>query len=120
PGFRKKAEEHLGVCIQEIDLRWGITEEQAKRGEVVGLCLDGIESAKPYFVCMIGKRYGWIPAPPCVRRHEFETALQSTALNDDERSFLSRCYTLSDISGRIYSLDVGIANKDKDKSQQLL
>ena len=50
-----------GVTFAEIDLRWGITDEQAAEGKVLPICLAEIERCRPYFVGLIGQRYGWIP-----------------------------------------------------------
>lgn len=44
-----------------VDLRWGITVEQAERGEVLPICLSEIDRARPYFIGMLGERYGWVP-----------------------------------------------------------
>jgi nephrocystin-3 len=44
-----------------VDLRWGITEEQANEGQVLPLCLAEIERSRPYFIGLLGERYGWIP-----------------------------------------------------------
>lgn len=49
------------ITLMDIDLRWGITEEEAKTGKTVKLCLDQIESTKPFFIGILGNRYGWIP-----------------------------------------------------------
>ena len=43
-----------------VDLRWGITEEQAHQGEVLPICLAEIDRC-PYFISLLGDRYGWIP-----------------------------------------------------------
>ena len=51
----------LGVAFNAIDLRWGITKEDQLKGSVVDLCLDEIQHCKPYFIGLIGNRYGWIP-----------------------------------------------------------
>ena len=51
----------LGVPFNVIDLRWGITEEDQAKGNVIDLCLDEIQHCKPYFIGLIGNRYGWIP-----------------------------------------------------------
>ena len=51
----------LGVAFNAIDLRWGITQEDQLKGSVVDLCLDEIQHCKPYFIGLIGNRYGWIP-----------------------------------------------------------
>ena len=51
-----------GLSFQDLDLRWGITEEESKNGQVVRLCLKGIDDSVPYFICILGDRYGWIPS----------------------------------------------------------
>lgn len=45
-----------------IDLRWGITEEQSKSGLVLNACLNEIDDSRPFFVGILGMRYGWIPS----------------------------------------------------------
>jgi nephrocystin-3 len=50
------------VTFTEVDLRWGITEEQAAEGKVLPICLEEIERSRPYFLGLLGERYGWIPA----------------------------------------------------------
>jgi len=49
------------VELVEIDLRWGITEEQSTRKETLKLCLDEIRACRPFFIGMLGERYGWTP-----------------------------------------------------------
>lgn len=54
-----------GVNVNFIDLRWGIDttevgEEQSTR-LIIKSCVDEIEISKPYFISLIGERYGWIP-----------------------------------------------------------
>ena len=48
----------LQVEFVGVDLRWGITEEQAARGEVLPVCFAEIEKCRPYFVGLLGDRYG--------------------------------------------------------------
>ena len=62
PALRAKFKDRF-VELVDVDLRWGITAEQAERGEVLPICLAEIDRARPYFVGMLGERYGWIPAP---------------------------------------------------------
>lgn len=50
-----------GVHFSEIDLRWGVTEEESKNGRVLRLCLSQIEECQPFFIGILGNRYGWIP-----------------------------------------------------------
>ena len=60
PNLRAKLKDRF-VELVDVDLRWGITVEQAERGEVLPICLGEIDRARPYFVGMLGDRYGWIP-----------------------------------------------------------
>jgi tetratricopeptide (TPR) repeat protein len=50
-----------GVTWGEVDLRWGITDQQADEGMVLPLCLQEIRKCRPYFVGLLGERYGWVP-----------------------------------------------------------
>ena len=46
----------------DIDLRWGVTEEDATRNRnVVEVCLNRIDECRPFFLCFLGQRYGWVP-----------------------------------------------------------
>ena len=49
------------VELVEVDLRWGISEEQSERKETLKLCLDEIRSCRPFFIGLLGERYGWVP-----------------------------------------------------------
>ena len=44
-----------------VDLRWGVTDEQAERGETVDICMSEIDKCRPLFIGMLGERYGWVP-----------------------------------------------------------
>ncbi|MGE3802765.1 MAG: DUF4062 domain-containing protein, partial [Candidatus Kapaibacterium sp.] len=39
-----------GITFTEIDLRWGITAEEAEKGEVARICLQEIDKCRPYFI----------------------------------------------------------------------
>jgi hypothetical protein len=62
PQLRKLCEER-SVTWGEVDLRWGITEDQAQRGEVLPVCLAEIDRCRPFFIGLLGERYGWVPGP---------------------------------------------------------
>ena len=51
----------LGIDFSEVDLRWGVTEDDAKQGKVIEICLDEIDRSRPYFIGILGERYGWVP-----------------------------------------------------------
>ena len=60
PQLRKLCEQR-GVTWGEVDLRWGITDEEKAEGKVLPVCLAEIDSCRPYFIGILGERYGWIP-----------------------------------------------------------
>jgi tetratricopeptide (TPR) repeat protein len=53
--------EARGVAWGEVDLRWGVTDEQKADGAVLPICLAEIERTRPYFIGLLGQRYGWVP-----------------------------------------------------------
>lgn len=60
PELRRVCRERQ-VELVEVDLRWGISEEQSTRRETLKLCLDEIRSCRPFFIGVLGERYGWVP-----------------------------------------------------------
>lgn len=50
-----------GVDFIALDLRWGITSEDTKNGRVLEICLREIDYSHPYFIGIVGDRYGWCP-----------------------------------------------------------
>jgi tetratricopeptide (TPR) repeat protein len=59
PHLRKVCAER-GVTLTEVDLRWGINEEQAESGAIIPICLSEIDRCHPFFIGMIGNTYGTI------------------------------------------------------------
>jgi len=49
------------VQLVDVDLRWGVTEEESVGGGALDICLDEIDSCRPYFLGLLGQRYGYIP-----------------------------------------------------------
>ena len=60
PKLRERLE-RFRVELIDIDLRWGITEAQANDHRVLELCLQQIDECRPYFIGLLGQRYGWVP-----------------------------------------------------------
>jgi tetratricopeptide (TPR) repeat protein len=48
-----------GVDISVVDLRWGVTVDETRNGETLRVCLSEIDRCRPYFICLLGERYGW-------------------------------------------------------------
>ncbi|MFA6700312.1 MAG: DUF4062 domain-containing protein, partial [Thiomicrospira sp.] len=60
------------VVFTEIDLRWGITELEAKNGRTVEICLEEIDRSRnspPFFIGFLGERYGWIPTHDDLKKY---------------------------------------------------
>ena len=60
PELNKRAQNRM-VRTTVIDLRWGITDEQSNKGMTLPLCLKQVEHCRPFFVGLLGQRYGWVP-----------------------------------------------------------
>ncbi len=60
PALREKLLPYR-VELYDIDLRWGITEDEAKNEKVIGLCLEQVDECRPFFLAFLGHRYGWVP-----------------------------------------------------------
>lgn len=52
-------------CLRllDVDLRWGVTAEDSIAGNTVAACLSRIDECRPFFLCFLGQRRGWVPAP---------------------------------------------------------
>ena len=61
PSLREWCERRK-LRLVDVDLRWGVTEADAtKHKRVVDVCLRKIDDCRPFFICLLGQRYGWIP-----------------------------------------------------------
>ncbi|MFA5523143.1 MAG: DUF4062 domain-containing protein [Tissierellales bacterium] len=60
--------------LVDIDLRWGITSEESDslNNKVVEICLDNIDKCRPFFLCFLGQRRGWVPEKEDVALSTYE------------------------------------------------
>jgi tetratricopeptide (TPR) repeat protein len=54
------------VVLELVDLRWGVDtqdeqETLKKNLKILKVCFHEIERSRPYFISLLGDRYGWIP-----------------------------------------------------------
>ncbi len=49
------------ITLSVVDLRWGVTEEESRSGKVLSVCLEEIEHSHPFFIGLLGSRYGTSP-----------------------------------------------------------
>lgn len=69
PEIAKRCRER-NVNFTVVDLLWGITEEAAQQGKVIEICLKEIDRCRPYFIGILGDRYGWIPGTSEYKKHK--------------------------------------------------
>jgi tetratricopeptide (TPR) repeat protein len=65
PRVRGELEKHR-IKLEVVDLRWGvdttsIEQEDKREATVLKVCLDEIKRCKPFFIGLLGDRYGWVP-----------------------------------------------------------
>ena len=53
------------ISLRVIDLRWGVNTldktDEALEEKVMRVCFDEIDRSRPFFIGLLGNRYGWIP-----------------------------------------------------------
>lgn len=64
--------ERRRIHLFDVDLRWGITEEDTQSHNTVGVCLHNIDRCRPFFVCFLGQRRGWVPDEQDISRATFD------------------------------------------------
>jgi nephrocystin-3 len=57
PEIRRRCSER-GIGFTEVDLRWGITEDDAQKGSIVDICFQQIDNCQPFFIGLLGEYYG--------------------------------------------------------------
>eukprot|EP01113_Clastostelium_recurvatum_P018405 TRINITY_DN2169_c0_g1_i12.p1 TRINITY_DN2169_c0_g1~~TRINITY_DN2169_c0_g1_i12.p1 ORF type:complete len:2586 (+),score=522.10 TRINITY_DN2169_c0_g1_i12:146-7903(+) len=60
PEVRERCKQRQ-IHLYEVDLRWGVTEEESTKGSSVEICLDELDKCRPLFIGLLGRRYGWVP-----------------------------------------------------------
>lgn len=73
----RERQHHLEVT----DLRWGIfTEGAANEAEretrILSVCLTELERSRPFFLALLGDRYGWVPPEGLIERTVSEKGLK--------------------------------------------
>lgn len=47
------------VHLVDVDLRWGVTRAEAENDGALDFCLNQVEACRPFFIGILGQRYGW-------------------------------------------------------------
>jgi tetratricopeptide (TPR) repeat protein len=95
----RKLCDSLEIVWSEVHLRWGITDEQRVNEEVLPICLSEIEACRPYFVGILGERYGWVCesfSQELIGRYPWVRGLEGRSITDLEfQHGALRCPALS-------------------------
>ncbi len=83
---RRRGAEFVGV-----DLRWGVTEEEARQRGALTVCLDEIGRCD-LFLGLVGERYGWVPPPEEVPAELFAAVRDGGQASDEEIALMDACY----------------------------
>ena len=72
PELQEKLRPHH-ISLQIIDLRMGVggileEDEQQRESEILKVCINEIKRSRPFFIAILGERYGWIPPKEAVER----------------------------------------------------
>jgi hypothetical protein len=64
PELRERLEA-LGLDFFDVDLRWGVPRagSDGERANSWAYCKKWIERTEPFFLALLGQRYGWVPPP---------------------------------------------------------
>ena len=55
--------ERRKLRLVDIDLRWGVSEQDAiGESSTLARCLACVDECRPFFLCFLGQRRGWVPA----------------------------------------------------------
>jgi len=105
--------EQYGCAVEIIDLRWGVDtasiSKDAKDLKVLGTCLKEIKRCRPFFLGLIGDRYGWTP-----QRVDVERALNDKEISGDAENTLNKIDTAKfldenpDISVTALEIEYGV------------
>ncbi|MDO8605585.1 MAG: DUF4062 domain-containing protein [Phaeospirillum sp.] len=113
-----------GVTVVDVDLRWGISEEQSRLDGTLNLCLTEVGNCVPYFIIILGGRYGWRPPidPLAAVRHPWLTAYPDRSITELEiRSILDNIAAVRDSGGLVgafcylKNIEVGAADVDAEQ-----
>jgi hypothetical protein len=80
------------IALQEVDLRWGITETMSRDGSALTVCLRELVDCFPLALGMIGRRAGWQPPRSVLDR--FDPVFSKTVRPDAGMTEIEMRYAL--------------------------
>ena len=65
--------ERRHIVLHDIDLRWGVTPQDSQTQNTIYKCLAAVDSCRPFFLCFLGQRRGWVPTLDRINQRTRET-----------------------------------------------
>ena len=65
--------EQRHIFLRDIDLRWGVTPKDSQTQNTIYKCLTAVDSCRPFFLCFLGQRRGWVPSLERINARTRET-----------------------------------------------
>ena len=81
-----------GADFVGVDLRWGL---ETTNRDVLDACLKEIDRCRPFFVSLLGDRYGWLPPPERIPRDVMAHARDRTEPRSPDAALLD-AYSLDE------------------------
>jgi hypothetical protein len=64
--------EERRIRLIDIDLRWGVSAADSMANNTVMACLNNIDESRPFFLCFLGQRQGWVPESGDISENTYE------------------------------------------------
>lgn len=103
-----------GADFVGVDLRWGLTEADTQQRGELDACLDEIERCRPFFVSLLGDRYGWVPPPERIPYAVMERVRNSSTLAPADAELVDQYQIDDTLETPLYRL-----RRDRDISRDL-
>jgi WD40 repeat protein len=88
PEFRDRLS-RLGLEFYDVDLRWGVpeTDVDGERSNSWVYCKKWIERTEPFFIGILGQRYGWIPIGEEIKDENDRKAYDGLSITEMEMRY---------------------------------
>ncbi|KAM3937313.1 NACHT domain- and WD repeat-containing protein 1 [Leptodactylus fuscus] len=86
-----------GLTFEAVDMRWGVRDYASVDHMTTDLCLKEIEACKrtsigPYFIALIGDRYGFRPIPRIIKEEEFDILYKKVLKDEADAQLLTQWF----------------------------
>jgi hypothetical protein len=106
--------EERKLRLIDIDLRWGVTAADSEAKNTVRACLRNIDACRPFFLCFLGQRRGWVPSADDIGGDTYEMFPNLVKNNYVEKTSVTEMEILHALIDPLHN---GILRGTKDDSR---